>query len=88
MSSGQFLEDRLTWDFADEGKFEQFYNLVELNVQRNASVCFSPYYDSVSHKCDLDSSWTNFAEVIRVSGRTVFGVSQNREHTIPGWSFF
>ena len=86
MNSAHVSKERIAWDFAAEDKVSQFYNLVEQRLTNNASVCLSQYCDSASHRCDLDSSWTRFAEVIRASGRSVFGVSQNRMHTIPGWN--
>ena len=49
------------------------------------SSSISQYCESASPGCGLDTFWTHFAKVIRVSGRSVSGVSQISAHTIPGW---
>ena len=91
MSSWHCSKERIAWDFAEEDKTVQFYNLIEQKitsgVHKNASVCLSQYCDSAPHRCDLDYSWTHFAEIVRVNGRSVFGVSQNRVHATPGWNW-
>ena len=90
MSSRRLSRECIAWNFDNEEKVSEFYNRVQgklgSQVGSLSNYCFSRYCDSADHRSDLDSSWMYITEAIRESGRSVFGLTQNAAHSIPGWN--